>query len=368
MQLDPASPPVSPTTVMRLASCTKLATTVAALQCVERGLFDLHSTNDVERLLPEWTNPQVLTGLEDGREQLQPAKEKMTLVHLLTHTSGMTYDFLPPLMQWRASRGEGVLCMRGPITEVFQHPLVCDPGTGFAYGSGLDLVGLMVARATSSTLEEYMREHIFSVLDMNDTSFWPMNIDNIAERLMPMCTRLSPDAPLVDGDHSEKSLPLSMEPKDEFGGAGLFGTAVDFLKLLKSILRDDGKLLKSETIDLMFKPSLSKPSAAALNGTLSVDQLAAIFIPGQPLVGTPGCGEWSYGLGGILGLTDQENGLKASQMQWGGAPNLNWWIDRKGGSCGIFATQLLPAGERKQQVLLTLFQKEMARKFAQKGE
>jgi CubicO group peptidase (beta-lactamase class C family) len=355
---------------MWLASCSKLVTTVAALQCVERGLFDLNSIADVERLLPEWNNAQLLTGFaEDGQALLQLAKEKTTLARLLTHTSGMTYDFFPALIPWRASRGEPLIVMDGPLTEVFQLPLVCEPGEGFAYGAGLDLVGLMVARANSCTLEEYFRKHIFSVLGMNDTSFYPKTIDNLSERLMQMTSRPSPDGPLIHGSDPGSALShMPLDPKDEFGGAGLFGTAADFLKLLKSIQRDDGQLLKSETIDLMFQPSISTSSTAALRDTLSIDAYATIMAPGEPLVGTPGGGEWSHGLGGLLGLTEKEDGsgLKAPWMQWGGAPNLKWWIDRKGGSCGIFATQLLPAGEKKHQVLWTLFQNEMARKFAKK--
>jgi CubicO group peptidase (beta-lactamase class C family) len=67
---------------MWIASCTKLVTAVAALQCIERGLFDFHSTADVERLLPEWSSLEVLSGFEDGVPQLQPSTTKMTLSHL----------------------------------------------------------------------------------------------------------------------------------------------------------------------------------------------------------------------------------------------------------------------------------------------
>jgi CubicO group peptidase (beta-lactamase class C family) len=345
-------------------------TTVAALQCVERGLFDLHSPNDVECLLPEWHNPQLLTGFaENGQAEYRPAKEKMTLARLLTHTSGMTYDFFPALIPWRASRGEPLVVMDGPLTEVFQLPLVCEPGAGFAYGAGLDLVGLMVARANSCTLEEYFRKHIFDVLGMNDTSFYPLTISNLHERLMPMTTRPVATGPLTHEKDPSSALDyMPLEPKDEFGGAGLFGTAADFLKLLKSIQRDDGKLLKSDTVASMFQPSISESSAAALRETLSIDAYATVMIPGEPLVGTPEGGEWSHGYGGLLGLTEKEDGsgFKAPWLQWGGAPNVKWWIDRKGGSCGIFATQLLPAGEKRYQRLYTMFQKEMARRFAKR--
>ncbi|KAF2468671.1 beta-lactamase/transpeptidase-like protein [Lindgomyces ingoldianus] len=364
MQLIPGSPPVSTKTVMWLASCTKLIATIAALQCVERGLFDLDSPADVDRLLPEWKGTQILTGFDNEKPVLQDAKEKITLKQLLNHTSGLTYDFFPELLRWRKSRGESPLTSRGPITEIFTHPLIFEPGTSFAYGPGLDLAGLMVAGANGCTLEEYMRKNIFDVLGMDDTSFHPREYNDLATRLMPITARISPNGPLADGEnlYSPAQL-LHLEAQDEYGGGGLFGTAEDYLKLLKSILRNDGQLLKTGSIDLMFTPSISPSSKDALNKWLSDPAYASAAIPGEPPVGTAGCGEWTHGIGGLIGLTDKEGGLKSPWLQWGGAPNLKWWIDRENGSCGIFATQLGPPGEGKHQVLTNLFQKEMSRIF-----
>jgi CubicO group peptidase (beta-lactamase class C family) len=142
---------------MWLASCSKLVTTIAALQCVERGLFTLDDPADVDRLLPEWKDSEVLTGFnEDGQPVLQPAKEKITLKQLLTHTSGVAYDVMHPLlMQWRQSQGQELLAIKTPITVGFKHPLVFEPGTGWMYGAGLGLAGLMVARANTTTFSTY---------------------------------------------------------------------------------------------------------------------------------------------------------------------------------------------------------------------
>ncbi|KAF2249656.1 beta-lactamase/transpeptidase-like protein [Trematosphaeria pertusa] len=364
LQLDPTTAPVVTNTVMWFASCTKLPTTVAALQCVERGLIDLDSPADVDRLLPEWSDPQILTEIRNGEPVLTTAKEKMTLRRLLTHTSGMAYDFHPPLLEWRQSRGERPLTLRGPITQAHLHPLVFEPGTGFTYGPGLELAGLMVARANGCTLEEYMRKNIFDVLGMDDSSFRP-HTHQLAERVMPMTARSSPDGPLADGQHPPPiAKALTVDPEDDSGGGGLFSTAEDFLKLLKAILRNDGRLLKPESIDLMFRPSLSSPSQTALNELFSDPTWAAYMIPGEPPIGTEGAGEWTHGIGGLIGLTSKEDGLKSPWLQMGGAPNLDWWIDRQGGSCGIFATQLSPRGEAKHQPLKSLFQHEMVKKFS----
>lgn len=357
-----SSPAVTTKTVMWLASCVKLATTTAALQCVERGLFSLDSTADIERLLPEWATPDVLSFDKDGAPILTPAKEKITLRRLLNHTSGLTYDFMPPLLQWRQARGEAWQSMRGPIQECFVHPLIFEPGSAFAYGPGLDVAGLMVARANSTSLEAYMRHNIFDVLGMHDTSFH-VSHNNIGERLMPLSARSSPDAPLEEVDPETTMLKQPVDAKDEYGGAGLFGTAEDYLKLLKSILRNDERLLTKESVDLMFQPSLSPQSKEALHGNLAIPDLAKIMIPGEPLVGAPGGGDWDHSLGGLIGLHESEDGFESQWLQWVGGPNLKWWIDRKGGTCGFYATQLFPPGESRAVHLQKLFQKEIVRRF-----
>lgn len=347
---------------MWLASCVKLATSIAALQCVERGLFSLDSKADIERLLPEWASPEVLSFDGEGQPILTPAKERITLRRLLNHTSGLTYDFMPPLLQWRQSRGEAWQSMRSPISECFAHPLVFEPGSAFAYGPGLDVVGLMVARANSSTLEAYMRQSIFDVLGMSDTSF-SVSQNNIGERLMPLSSRPSSDGPLEEVDPTKSMMKQPVDAKDDYGGAGLFGTAEDYLKLLKSVLRDDGKLLKSESLELLFEPSLSPQCRIALMNNLSIPDLAKLLIPGEPVVGTPGAGDWDHGLGGLIGLHESDDGFGSQWLQWVGGPNLKWWIDRKGGTCGMYATQLFPPGETKSVHLQKLFQKEVVGRF-----
>lgn len=362
LQLDPASGPMSTKTPMWLASCSKLVTTIAALQCIERDLFSLDEPADVDRLLPEWKDPKILTGWsDDGQPILQAAKVKITVRMLLNHTSGFGYDFMSPtMMQWRGSRGESTsmqVSMAAPITAAYTTPLAFEPGTAFAYGGGVDLVGLMIARTNDCTLEAYMRRNIFNVLGMHDTSFHVAHGD-ISQRLMPFTSRGTPDGPLVDGYDGGARGSDPRHPGDEFGGCGLLGSAEDYLKLLKSILRNDAQLLKPESVDLMFAPCIAPSAQAALNGVLSHPLMASLMISGEIPVGTPGAQAWSYGIAGLVGLEDTEEGLKAGRIHWVGGPGLKWWIDREGGTCGIFATQLMPAGEGRHAFLNKIFQRE----------
>lgn len=103
--------------MMWLASCTKLVTSVAVLQCVERGLLDLDE--DVVRLLPELTDIGVLKDMnEDGSSIVEPAKGKVTLRRLLTHSSGFTYAFMSPeLLQAHVALGLDPATARGDIVS-----------------------------------------------------------------------------------------------------------------------------------------------------------------------------------------------------------------------------------------------------------
>ncbi|KAG9185796.1 hypothetical protein G6011_07127 [Alternaria panax] len=192
--------------------------------------------------------------------------------------------------------------MRAPITQCFTTPLLFEFGSGFAYGAGLDLVGLMVARANNCTLKAYMLRHILDVLGMDRNS--------------------------ISGEVVDDATAQPLDPQDEYGGAGLFSTAEDYLRLLKSLLRNDGKLLEMNGIDL--------------NQTFSVPLYAAIMIPGDAPMGTPGARKCTHTLGGLAAMEDDaDGGLKAGTLRWGGAPHLKWWIDRAGGTCGMFAKEVV---------------------------
>jgi CubicO group peptidase (beta-lactamase class C family) len=107
------------------------------------------------------------------------------------------------------------------------------------------------------------------------------------------------------------------EPKDDEGGGGAYTTAPDYVKLLTSLLKKDGKILKPETVDEMFKPQLQNPSYLA--SVLAVPEAAKFMTPGLP----SGL-KWDFGLGGIITLQDIPGRASKGTMFWGGLPNLQW--------------------------------------------
>jgi CubicO group peptidase (beta-lactamase class C family) len=109
-----------------MASCTKMITTIATLQCVERGLITLDEP--IDKHLPELSNPQIISydaSSEKGPSAftLAPATSPITLRQLLNHSSGLGYDLGEPVLEaWRESRGETPLSLYARVVEAFSTP------------------------------------------------------------------------------------------------------------------------------------------------------------------------------------------------------------------------------------------------------
>src|SRR5580692_8401948 len=97
--------------------------------------------------------------------------------NLLTHSSGMAYEFThPKLNAWRdwsmSSTADGKANARSSdIAVAHKVPLLFEPDEGWVYGYGLDWAGLAVMRATNKTLEEYMSQNIWKPCGMTCTTF-----------------------------------------------------------------------------------------------------------------------------------------------------------------------------------------------------
>ena len=161
-------------------------------------------------------------------------------------------------------------------------------------------------------LGEYMEKHIWGPLGMTSTTFNMEARPDLKARKMDMTIRLP------TGELSPLPIPVYPSPaKDDCGGVGAYSTAPDYMKLLTSLLRDDGKLLKSVTIEEMFKPQLPDPKY--LEQTLQVPELHQILAGNFP----KGL-KVDHGLGGMINMEPLPTGRCAGAMQWGGMPNLSW--------------------------------------------
>jgi hypothetical protein len=111
--------------------------------------------------------------------------------------------------------------------------------------------------------------------------------------------------------------------EEEFGGEGAFGTMPDYLKILRSLLADDGKLLTKESTAEMFKPQLGSESQKSLQkifGTVDGSRFYIGVFPEDV--------QYDWGLGGLLTMedvnVDGRRWRRKGCMVWSGLANLFW--------------------------------------------
>ncbi|KUJ17353.1 beta-lactamase class C and other penicillin binding protein [Mollisia scopiformis] len=355
---------------MWLASCTKLITSVAVMQCVEKGLLKLD--DDVSTILPELKDMDVLVDFETGphgkdKPVLKKNTKTVTLRNLLTHTSGLSYDvFNPVLMRYRATQGiQPSLYVTRPPKEAFHFPLLFQPGEQWEYGVGLDWAGWMVERATGVNLEEYFKKNIWGPLGVKSMSFYPNKNPAIKSKLADMSIReggitmfgnpAEPNGKTIYIDDNIYSLDMT----ESTGGSGLFGAPLDYFKLLQSLLRNDEKVLKKGTVDDMFKPQLSPAQISSFEAKLAIPEVNV------QMSDLPAGTKVDYGLGAGLIKNDIPGRWKAGTLFWSGYPNLHWYIDRESGIAGMIGSQLHAPGDPKFVEYAKLWGEEM---FRQRGK
>lgn len=162
---------------------------------------------------------------------------------------------------------------------------------------------------------------------------------------------MSPDAEVIT---SGTKHPRDVKVVDDYGGAGCFCSMPDYAKMLDSICKDDGKLLKSESVQEMFRPQLSAASKSRLRKLLSFPEVNN-SMGGLPFTDAEEA-SMDWGLGGQMTPVGVEGRRKKGTMFWGGLPNLFWWIDRESGVSGVFGTQLMPTGDPKCVALMGRFE------------
>src|SRR6266571_1325481 len=248
--------------VFWIASMTKAVTTAAGMQLVEQGKLSLDEP--IGKLLPDLASPQVLEGFDaNGEPKLRPARNPITLRHLMTHTAGFAYDMWNGDMV-RYLEKTGTPGITSCQNAALKTPVMTDPGTRWEYGTNIDFVGKAVEAVSGKRLDAYLRDHMFTPLGMNDTSF--KLSDAQRARLVGVHAR-GPDGSLAP-------IPFELEQEPEFhmGGGGLYGTAGDYIKFTQMILnkgRGNGnQVLKPETVASMGQNHIGDLTVTRMNSAL----------------------------------------------------------------------------------------------------
>jgi methyl acetate hydrolase len=330
-----------PDSIFSIASMTKAITSVAAMQLVERGKLALDEP--VARHLPQLTKLDVLEGFDGaGKPVLRPATKRITLRHLLTHTSGFAYN------TWH--EGMFKYAQQFPIppgTVAPLVPLAFEPGTRWQYGYSADWTGKLVEAVSGLTLEDYFQKNILKPLDMNDTTF--ILPREKFDRLVTRSQRQN------GGPLQQVAKILPAPPREFNGGGGLYSTAPDYIKFTQMILqygragvRDE--ILKAKSVEMMMTNQIGDLGAGKLKSYIPATSSDVDLHPGA-------VDKW--GLGFLINPTAYAGGRSAGSLAWAGIYNTFYWIDPSRGICAVIMMQFLPFVDKEAVALLGEFERSV---------
>jgi methyl acetate hydrolase len=324
--------------IFRIASMTKAVTSIAAMQLYEQGRFALD--DPAEKYLPELAHLMVFQSFDNasGVYKVQPAAKKVTIRHLLTHTSGLGYGFTSPIVRdFKPRHGE----------KYEAGPLLFEPGTQWIYGTSVDWVGRLIEKLSGHNLEEYFRERIFTPLGMADT-FYNVPVTK-QPRLVTVHRRQDgrADAPLTEQPNQPQG------PATTFnGGGGLSSTAGDYIRFERMILNggtlDGARIVSPDTVALMTKNQIGEVGVRAVKTAQPDRSMDFTFINDA---------KDKWGLGFLITTSHVAGKRSAGSLSWGGINNTYFWIDPARGLAGVVMMQLLPFADTKALEIYDTFER-----------
>ncbi|HUO97510.1 MAG TPA: serine hydrolase domain-containing protein [Rhizomicrobium sp.] len=317
-------------TVFAIFSTTKAITGTAALQLVEEGKLDLDAP--ARTYVPDIGRLQVIEGFDaDGEPRLRAPRRDVTTRMLLLHTAGMGYDFFNATYN-RLAQEKGQPSVITGSKAALMTPLLFDPGEKWEYGSNLDWCGQVIEAITGRRLGEVFKTRIFEPLGMRDTTF--ELTDTLRRRVAGMHARNA------DGSLAPMDFELPAAPEVHMGGHGLYGTVGDYMRFIRMWLNDGngehGRVLKAETVRMAEQNHLGDKKVTMLPGVIPSLSNDAEFFPGLSK---------SWALTFMINDEQAPTGRPAGALGWAGLANLFYWIDRRNGFGGFWATQILPFGD-----------------------
>jgi CubicO group peptidase (beta-lactamase class C family) len=327
-----AGAPIESNTLFRIMSMTKPVTAVAAMICVERGLFQLK--DPVSRFIPSFGQARVFTGGTVEAPETEALSEPVRIWHLLTHTSGLVYNWLGDTPPYELVTRAEALLPKGAdlaaLTDTWGRvPLLFQPGSSWHYSVASDTLGRVVEVASGKPLDVFFADEILAPLRMVDTH-WYLEGDDLGRlaRLYQLDADTNKATALTREDASAGERPAFFS-----GGGGLISTLSDYYRFAEMMRRrgelDGVRLLGPRTVDFM--------TSNHLPGNQDIAHFSKGGGPDDPRRGM------GYGLG--VGVWVDPVAAKVpwnpGSYSWPGAYNTYFWVDPVKDMTVVFMTQLM---------------------------
>lgn len=311
--------------IFRIFSNTKLITSCAALLLFEDGRFQLD--DPIEGFIPQLAARRVLRPGATSLDQTEPALRPITIRHLMSHSSGLSYGLLDPrTLIFNAYNERKVNSPATTLAEMIDVladlPLAYHPGASWEYSVAIDVLARLVEVISGQRFGAFIQSRILGPLGMVDTGF----VVSDRHRLVAYYAGADPVDPMKPGLMRADALPypgayLRPFPR-QAGGAGLVSTLPDMVALIRSLLPGGRTLLMPETIELMMTNQL----------------------PEGVWIRFPAYGEIrgrGHGLAGALILERSafDHQDAGGELFWGGRAGTQWWISPGRNTAGLIMAQ-----------------------------
>ena len=311
--------------IFRIFSNTKLITSCAALLLFEDGRFQLD--DPIEGFIPQLAARRVLRPGATSLDQTEPALRPITIRHLMSHSSGLSYGLLDPrTLIFNAYNERKVNSPATTLAEMIDVladlPLAYHPGASWEYSVAIDVLARLVEVISGQRFDAFIQSRILGPLGMVDTGF----VVSDRHRLVAYYAGADPVDPMKPGLMRADALPypgayLRPFPR-QAGGAGLVSTLPDMVALIRSLLPGGRTLLMPETIELMMTNQL----------------------PEGVWIRFPAYGEIrgrGHGLAGALILERSafDHQDAGGELFWGGRAGTQWWISPGRNTAGLIMAQ-----------------------------
>ena len=319
--------------IFSIYSMSKPITSIALMQLYEKSLFRLD--DPIHWHIPSWRNLRVYeSGLYPNFLTSRP-KRHMTIRDLLSHMSGLTYDFMLRTnvdAAYRKTKLQATGDLQAMIDTLAQLPLEFSPGDQWNYSVSTDVCGYLVEHFSGMKLDKYFQKHIFDPLGMEDTGF--SCAKEKVDRLASLYEQHPKKGPVLVDPGGAKSARVKKR-KMLSGGGGLLSTMSDYYRFCSMLLNqgelDGTRIIGRKTLAMMASNHLPD------NKDLTEMSQSAFSETTYQGVG------FGLGFSVILDPVKTQSLTDVGEYGWGGAASTVFWVNPKEEMVVIFLTQLLPS-------------------------
>ena len=319
--------------IFSIYSMSKPITSIALMQLYEKSLFRLD--DPIHWHIPSWRNLRVYeSGLYPNFLTSRPNRH-MTIRDLLSHMSGLTYDFMLRTnvdAAYRKTKLQATGDLQAMIDTLAKLPLEFSPGEQWNYSVSTDVCGYLVEHFSGMKLDKYFQKHIFDPLGMEDTGF--SCAKEKVNRLASLYEQHPKKGPVLVDPGGAKTARVKKR-KMLSGGGGLLSTMSDYYRFCSMLLNqgelDGTRIIGRKTLAMMASNHLPD------NKDLTEMSQSAFSETTYQGVG------FGLGFSVILDPVKTQSLTDVGEYGWGGAASTVFWVNPKEEMVVIFLTQLLPS-------------------------